>query len=47
MLEVGKMFKKKKYMEWDDYSKLINEIDNYMFSQKVRLNNIKNMPGLA
>jgi len=38
-------FKKRNYMEWDDYRNRIDTIDTFCFFQKVRKDSIRNMQG--
>ncbi|MHA1410718.1 MAG: hypothetical protein ACTSQY_10510 [Candidatus Odinarchaeia archaeon] len=37
------LFQKNKYMEWNEYKKRIDFIDDFSFQQKVRNENIKNI----
>jgi len=37
------LFKKKLFMEWEDYLKRIRFIENYVFQQRVRRENVKNL----
>ena len=39
------LFKKKEFMNWQEYSNRINMIEDFCFSQRTRQDNIKNMQG--
>tara|TARA_Y100000310_G_C20703539_1_gene832330 strand:+ start:4692 stop:4829 length:138 start_codon:yes stop_codon:yes gene_type:complete len=37
------LFKKKLFMEWDDYMEKVKFIDEFLFQQKVRRDNVRNL----
>ncbi|MBR9702539.1 hypothetical protein GOV10_00750 [Candidatus Woesearchaeota archaeon] len=42
-----KLFRKKHYMSWDEYEQRISYWDAITFSQRTRLENIRNIPALG
>jgi len=37
------IFKKSEFMEWNEYSNRIRAMDDFLWSQRVRRNNIRNI----
>ncbi len=40
-------FKRKEYLDWDEYQDRVNKIDNILFIDKVAKQSIKNMGGVG
>jgi len=44
MFNVLNIFKKTEYMQWNDYNYLITQLDDFLWRQNVRKQNIQNLP---